>query len=123
MDLKLDMWKAYDIVKWFNCKGWLEKLGVRLKWISQIMTCVTTASYSVLVNGSPRSYIRHTRGLQQRTLLPYLFLLYIKERVHSQIVQVFWDYAIYKSWASLISQGESSPTLPKFFLGCAPYKL
>lgn len=41
------------------------------------MQCVSSVTYSIIVNGSPCGYIHHCHGLRQKDLiLPYLFLLY-----------------------------------------------
>jgi hypothetical protein len=40
------------------------------------MACVTTATYSVMVNGEAQGYIKPSRGLRQGDLMsPYLFLI------------------------------------------------
>lgn len=54
----------------------MHRLGFREKWISLMMMCVNTVSYSVLMNGESKGRILPTRGLRQGDSISlYLFLL------------------------------------------------
>ncbi|XP_065622505.1 uncharacterized protein LOC136064544 [Quercus suber] len=61
--LKLDISKAYDCVEWNFLKGIMIKLGFLDKWIQLVMGCVTTPSFSILVNGKEYGNIRPTKGI------------------------------------------------------------
>ena len=54
----------------------MQKMGFKEKWAGWIRWCISTASFYVLINGSPTDFFRSTRGLRQGDpLSPYLFVL------------------------------------------------
>lgn len=74
--VKLDMFKAYDRVEWRILRVIMLKMGFDINWMNKIMDCVTSATFSVNVNGHSTDHIIPHRGLRQGCLLsPYLFLL------------------------------------------------
>lgn len=64
ISIKLDMGKAFDRVEWGFVKAIMEKLGFHIKLINIVMHCITTVSYSILINGVAHGYIIPTRGLR-----------------------------------------------------------
>eukprot|EP00253_Pinus_taeda_P014598 PITA_14598 len=74
--LKIDLSKAFDRVSWLYLKMILIHLGFPHSYISWIMACITSPSFSILINGSASTFFHSERGLRQGCpLSPLLFLL------------------------------------------------
>lgn len=79
MGLKLDMSKAYDCVEWKLLKAIMLKLGFDRDFVDLIFRCISSVSYSILVNHSIYGKIIPQSGLRQRDpLSPYLFAICVE---------------------------------------------
>ncbi|CAM8943986.1 unnamed protein product [Rhodiola kirilowii] len=74
--IKLDFQKAYDTISWDYLRAVQVSMGFGTKWIKWISECYSSASLSILINGSPAEEISMKRGLRQGDpLSPFLFLM------------------------------------------------
>ncbi|GKE98033.1 RNA-directed DNA polymerase, eukaryota, reverse transcriptase zinc-binding domain protein, partial [Tanacetum coccineum] len=73
---KIDIQKAYDTVSWKFLEFILKCFGFHPIMINWIMVCLTTASFSVCINGEAHGFFKAGRGLRQGDpISPYLFTL------------------------------------------------
>ena len=63
--LKLDITKAFDSVSWSFLLEVLGKLGFGSRWRDILCGLLVSSSTQVLLNGTPRDFIQHRRGLRQ----------------------------------------------------------
>lgn len=75
MAVKTDMSKAYNRLEWDFIECVLSTLGFHCKFVTWIMECITTVSYSFLINDPVLGRVT-PRGIRQGyPLLPYIFIM------------------------------------------------
>ncbi|KAE8673291.1 RNA helicase family protein isoform 2 [Hibiscus syriacus] len=112
---KVDFRRAYDSVEWPILFRIMKVMGFGEKWISWIKCCVSSASISVLVNGSPTEEFNISKGLRQRcSLSPLLFNL-VGELLNLMLINAADIADRVKDWAMKASCGVGS--FPMSYLG------
>ncbi|XP_074283310.1 uncharacterized protein LOC141607861 [Silene latifolia] len=74
--MKVDLKKAYDSVNWDFLEGMLAALDFPEPFVTLVMECVRTASYSLVLNGNSFGFFKGQKGLRQGDpLSPLLFTI------------------------------------------------
>ncbi|KAH0751734.1 hypothetical protein KY285_004882 [Solanum tuberosum] len=74
--MKVDLRKAYDSIEWEFLAKLLVGLAFPFKFVNWVMECISTVSYSLIINGGLTSLFQGRRGIGQGDPVPpYLFVL------------------------------------------------
>lgn len=63
--IKIDLAKAYDRVEWGTLNVIMRNIGFDDDFCNMIDNCISTVTFSILLNGAPIGYFKAERGLQQ----------------------------------------------------------
>lgn len=83
--MKIDISKAFNSGQWPFLINTMQALGFPEKFIHWIILCISTASFSVQINGELAGYFQSTRGLRQGCSLS-LYLFVISMNVLSKMI-------------------------------------
>eukprot|EP00253_Pinus_taeda_P025774 PITA_25774 len=76
MLLKIDLSKAFDSISWEYMQKVLKAFGFDNAWIRWVSSLISSAFFSILINGIPTSTFRSSRGIRQGDpLSPFLFII------------------------------------------------
>lgn len=99
---KIDFAKAYDCINWDFLDSILQQMHFGRKWRGWVRGCLSSATVSILVNGSPTPEFSMERGLRQGDpLSPFLFL------IAAEALNVMMQEAIQKRLYTPLTVGNS----------------
>ena len=61
---KLDIEKVYESINWEFVYTFIDRMGFGRWWMSWIKWCISTASFSILINGTPIGFFQSLSGLR-----------------------------------------------------------
>ena len=77
MAIKLDLEKTYDKLEWAFIRNMLLRINLLGNLINLIMSCVTSVSTSILLNGAPLEPILPSRGIRQGDPFLPIYLYFV----------------------------------------------
>ena len=95
MAIKIDLEKTFDRLEWSFIRQTLIFFNFPPDWITLIMSCITSTSLAVLVNGEHLDTFTPSRGIRQgNPLSPYIFILCMEHLawlIHNEVEASNWS--------------------------------
>jgi hypothetical protein len=76
--IKIDLSKAFDRVNWLYIRMLLIHLGFGVAFTNWTMACLSSMSFSILINGSTSSFFTAERGLDRVVHCPHSFFSWLR---------------------------------------------
>jgi hypothetical protein len=78
--LKIDLAKAFDRIEWHFIASALTRKGLPDHFISLIYACISSPTFSIIINGQSFARFKSSRGIRQvYSLSPSLFVFAVNE--------------------------------------------
>jgi hypothetical protein len=104
--LKIALAKAFDRLEWDFIITALTRKGMHPHFINLVHSCVSSPTFSVVINGQPFAKFKGSRGIRQGCpLSPYLFVLAINE------LSIALQHAMSESCLAGITLGPNCPSI------------
>jgi hypothetical protein len=104
--LKIDLAKAFDRLEWHFIASALARKGLHNHFINLIHACISSPTFSVIINGQPFGRFNSSRGIRQGCpLSPSLFVFAVNE------LSLALQDALHNNQLSGISLGPNCPPI------------
>lgn len=95
MAIKVDMTKAYDMVEWDVVIAILRKHGFCDEFCDMIKECMSSAWFSILINGSPHGFFYHQEVSAKviqfpRLYSPFFLICYLEYWLKHKWKAIYW---------------------------------
>ena len=80
--------EGHDRLEWNYIRKCFEQMGFHPIWDNWIMECITSVSYSIMINDELNGLVRPTRAVRQGDLCPHIYsILCMKMLSNSLLIE------------------------------------